>query len=254
MKEPRADETLWQKTQYANLIRYKPSKKYFARIRINGKLIRRSLKTSVLSVAKLRLGDLEKKERQLAEHQTAAADGRTKFGDALAIYEQRLKGDASLKPRTREYHEQRIKALVRSWPELKQTELRNITKSDCLNWSPTFSQGRSPTAFNHTVGILRQILEIGVESGVRYDNPARFVKRLSERSEKPHLPETNQFEQFVTEIENGGGGFSKPCADLVRFMAFGGFRKTEAANTCWSDCDFARGKIAVKGDRQTTVS
>ena len=251
MKEPRADETLWQKTQYANLIRYKPSKKYFARIRISGKLIRRSLKTSVLSVAKLRLGDLEKKERQLAEHQTAAADGRMSFGDALDIYEQRLKGDASLKPRTREYHEQRIKALLRSWPELKQTELRNITKSDCLNWSPTFSQGRSPTAFNHTVGILPEILEIGVESGVRYDNPARFVKRLSERSEKPHLPEINQFEQFVTEIENGGGGFSKSCADLVRFMAFGGFRKTEAANICWSDCDFARGKIAVKGDPVT---
>ena len=205
----------------------------------------------MLSVAKLRLGDLEKKERQLAEHQTAAADGRMSFGDALAIYEQRLKGDASLKPRTREYHEQRIKALLRSWPELKQTELRNITKSDCLNWSPTFSQGRSPTAFNHTVGILRQILEIGVESGVRYDNPARFVKRLSERSEKPHLPEINQFEQFVTEIENGGGGFSKSCANLVRFMAFGGFRKTEAANIRWADCDFARGKIAVKGDPVT---
>ena len=105
MKEPRAKESPWQRTQYANLIRYKPSKKYFARIRISGKLIRRSLKTSVLSVAKLRLGDLEKKERQLAEHQTAAADGRMSFGDALAIYEQRLKGDASLKPRTREYHE-----------------------------------------------------------------------------------------------------------------------------------------------------
>src|SRR6266487_4553605 len=97
MKELRVDETLWQKTQYANLVRYKPSKKYFARIRISGKLIRRSLKTSVLSVAKLRLGDLEKKERQLAEHQTAAADGRMSFGDALSIYEQRLKGDVSLK-------------------------------------------------------------------------------------------------------------------------------------------------------------
>jgi integrase len=252
MTEPNAeDESLWQKTQYANLIRYKPSKAYFARIRINGKLIRRSLKTSVLSVAKLRLGDMEKKERQLAEHQRAAANGRMSFGDALDIYEQRLKGDASLKPRTREYHEQRIKALVQSWPELKQTELRNITKSECLNWAARFSQERSATAFNHTVGILRQILEIGVDAGVRYDNPARFIKRLSERSKKPQLPETNQFEAFVTEMENGGGGFSKSCANLVRFMAFGGFRKTEAANITWSDCDFARGKIAVKGDPVT---
>jgi len=36
----KGDDFLWQKTQCANLIRYKPSKAYFARIRIGGKLIR----------------------------------------------------------------------------------------------------------------------------------------------------------------------------------------------------------------------
>jgi hypothetical protein len=45
---------IWQKTQYANLIRYVPSGNYFARLRVNGNLIRKSLKTDVLSVAKLR--------------------------------------------------------------------------------------------------------------------------------------------------------------------------------------------------------
>ena len=49
----------WQKTSYANLIRYVPSGTYFARVRVAGKLIRRSLKTDVLTVAKLRLADLE---------------------------------------------------------------------------------------------------------------------------------------------------------------------------------------------------
>ena len=44
----KGDGQVWQKTPYANLIRYKPSKTYFARIRIGGKLIRRSLKTTVL--------------------------------------------------------------------------------------------------------------------------------------------------------------------------------------------------------------
>jgi hypothetical protein len=35
----------WQKSPYANLIRYKTSDTYFARVRIKGKLIRRTLKT-----------------------------------------------------------------------------------------------------------------------------------------------------------------------------------------------------------------
>ena len=49
----------WQKTQYTNLIRYVPSGKFYARLRVKGKLIRKSLKTDVLSIAKLRLGDFE---------------------------------------------------------------------------------------------------------------------------------------------------------------------------------------------------
>jgi len=49
-----------QTTPYANLIRYVPSKMYFARFRVRGKLIRKSLKTDRISIAKLRLADLEK--------------------------------------------------------------------------------------------------------------------------------------------------------------------------------------------------
>ena len=56
----------------------------------------------MLSVAKLRLEDLEKKERQLAEHVAAATNGKRTFGDAMEIYRLKLTGDASSKRRTRE--------------------------------------------------------------------------------------------------------------------------------------------------------
>ncbi len=56
---------LWQKTPVLNLVRYVPSRVLFARIRVEGKLIRRSLKPQVFSAAKLRLADLEKAERQV---------------------------------------------------------------------------------------------------------------------------------------------------------------------------------------------
>jgi len=47
-------------------IRYKPNGNYFGRVRVNGKLIRRSLKTHVLSVAKLKLSDFLQDNRRLA--------------------------------------------------------------------------------------------------------------------------------------------------------------------------------------------
>lgn len=241
----------WQKTNFSNLVRYVPSGKYFARIRVRGKLVRQSLKTDSLSVAKLRLTDLEKRERQAAENLAAVANGKMTFLDALAIYRPRIEGDASLKPRTKAYYAERITALLKSWPELEKKDVRAITKTECLNWAARFGANASPTAFNHTVSTLRGLIDVGVEVGARYDNPAKAIKRLKDRQKTLDLPEQEQFENFVAEIESSGSGFSKPCAELVRFLAFGGFRKSEAKEVQWQDCDFEKGAIIVRGDPVT---
>jgi hypothetical protein len=90
MKESRnkpKSDTPWQKTQYSNLIRYVPSGTYFARVRVHGKLIRKTLKTDVLSVAKLRLGDQEKTLREQSNTQAALDSGKMSFGDLLVAYQ-----------------------------------------------------------------------------------------------------------------------------------------------------------------------
>jgi len=56
-KNPESD-SLWTKAPVANLVRYEPSGIYFARAKVRGKLVRKSLDTNVLSVAKLRLADV----------------------------------------------------------------------------------------------------------------------------------------------------------------------------------------------------
>jgi integrase len=241
----------WQKTPYANLVRYKSSGIYFARFRVRGKLIRRALKTTQISVAKLRLADLEKQERQRAEHQTAVADGTMAFGDALAIYKERLAGDGSLKPRSKDYRLERIAALMKSWRGLETTDIRKISKSDCLAWAARFGQQAAPSNFNNTVGTLRLILDVGVEAGARYDNPARFIKRVRVLPKKLQLPSEDQFLALVEAIEKADGGWNHRCADLVRFLAFGGFRKGEAATITWGDCDMDKGEIVVRGDVET---
>ncbi len=85
-----ASKALWLKTPHANLVRYVPSGIYFSRIRVRGKLIRRSLKTNKLAVAKLRLGDLEKVGCQRVEVQGPIVSGNMRFGDALAVSRYRL--------------------------------------------------------------------------------------------------------------------------------------------------------------------
>ena len=83
-------DSVWQKTHFSNLSRYKPSQVYFARFRVKGKLIRRSLKTDQISVAKLRLADLEKSEPQRTQSAHAVANGKMTFGDALEVFKTRV--------------------------------------------------------------------------------------------------------------------------------------------------------------------
>ncbi len=80
----------WQKTPITNLVRYKPSGFLFARIRINGKLIRRTLNTKTLTVAKLRLSDLERTERGNSDLNAAYTEGKMTFGEAMAMFGERV--------------------------------------------------------------------------------------------------------------------------------------------------------------------
>jgi len=93
MKTNSSDNTdpRWQKTPVANLIRHVQSGNYYARIRVRGKLIWKSLKTDRISVAKLRLSDFHREEGQRAAAQTAVTRGKMTFADALETYRERLK-------------------------------------------------------------------------------------------------------------------------------------------------------------------
>jgi integrase len=245
---PSASKKAWQKTQYSNLVRYAPSGTYYARFRVRGKLIWKSLKTDRITVAKLRLSDLEKAERGAAEQESEVRRGKMSFGDALAEFMAGIEAKPSLKPRTKAYYSERVDALKKSWPELEKTDARQITKADCRGWAGRFAAQSSPVAFNHTASVLRRAFDVAVELGARYDNPAASIEWMKERPKKLRLPEPGQFEHLLREIENCGWVNARQSADMVRFLAYGGFRKTEAINILWRDCDFPNGCIAVKGD------
>src|ERR1019366_4791270 len=124
--------------------------------------------TNKITVAKIRLADLEKNERQRVEVRGIVANGNMRFGDALAIFRGRLHNDGSLKPRTKAFREERIAALLNSWPELEDCEVRKISKQDCLTWAVGYAQNASPQCFNTSLATLRMITEVAIEAGARY--------------------------------------------------------------------------------------
>jgi integrase len=259
-------ESPWEKSSISNLVRWKSSKIYFARVKIGVRLIRKSLDTPIMSVAKNRLAELIKEERDRAESVRPGMQGKLTFGEAVKVYLERLDGSPDLKPATKKYRRQCVAAILKTWPGLETTDVRKITKGACHEWAHRLRQqgtkfrppgakkeraGISSSRFNNTVTTMRQILKIAVEMGILVLSPVRDIKRAREIPKELTLPSRAHFPEFVKLIEESGAGQAKDCADLVRFLAFSGCRIGEAQTVRWVDIDWEREELVVRGDALT---
>jgi hypothetical protein len=131
---------VWETTAVQNLIRYRPAGTYFARFKINGKPILKSLKTTVFSVAKQRLPDMMRENRAKLESVTAVAIGKMTVRDAARVYLEKICSNVSLKPRSKDYREMMIDFINRSCPALFGTDVRRVSERDC-NVTGRFCRG-----------------------------------------------------------------------------------------------------------------
>ena len=246
-------ESLWTKAPVANLVRYEPSGIYFARAKVRGKLIRKSLDTNVLSVAKLRLADVLDTEHKAVGASNTKIIGKMTFGDALAIFQDRQKNATEIKESTKDYNERAAADLLKTWSGLEGMDVKRITKQDCLQWRADFGKRYSATVTNGTLSILRRVFDIVLEAGVRYDNPARTkeVKRARVRRKELRLPEPDQFIALVTHVRGNGSGKGGHCADAIEFFSYAGPRLKEAARIFGRDCSFLKNEIVIRGDPKT---
>src|SRR5437867_935863 len=240
----------WERTRLQNLVRHK-SGRYYARAFAGGKEVWKSLKTSHFSVAEARLAEFLKEHRERRSNGNGEVSAKMTFGEAAAIHLRNLDDNLSIKPRTRHYWRQRLAALIKSWPGLNETEVRKITHTDCKKWVSTYAKTASPTNYNNTVAILRHILNVAIEAGVIYSNPAAALKRAAIRGKEIALPTIEKFNALVVEMRAGHSRDSINCADFALGLAVTGMRKGEANALEWRDVDFEGGEIVVRGDPET---
>jgi integrase len=246
---------VWNKTGRDNLVRHK-SGRYYARVFGKGKEVWKSLKTSHYSVAQARLAEFLKDHRQRVGNggsggKDSSISAKMTFGEAATSHLRDLDNNVKIKPRTRAYYRERLRALEKNWPNLSTTEIRKITPGDCKEWAGRYGRIAAPTNFNNTVALLRHVFAVAVEAGVIYGNPAAAVKRAQLRPKEIALPSSEKFNAMVEEMRNGRGRFSRHCADFVEGLAYSGMRLGEANTLEWRNLDFAASEIAVRGDAVT---
>ena len=76
-----------------HLLQYVSNGNYYGRIKVDGKVIRESLKTAVWTTAKLRLTDSLKGQQEARGHVAPA-----RFSEAVVLFERELENDTTIKP------------------------------------------------------------------------------------------------------------------------------------------------------------
>ena len=260
----------WERTNVTNLLRNGQSGTYYARVKVNGKEKWRTLKTKVFSIAKLKMGDVEKEERSkglIATSEALPQGGETTVERFINIYLTRTKDDPALRPATRSRRETAVKAILKTWRDLPFRDARRVTPTDCRQWAAsalrdgtgfiapkakTVRKGMSPSSFNKCVDTLRAIFEITREYGMAYRNPLEGVSKARMRQKRLELPSVAQFHAIVKAVAEAGARQSKDCAEMVRLLAFSGARLAEATALRWRDVDAEKGRLTVAGTKSAS--
>jgi len=270
-KSSAANPDGWQRTNVTNLLKNGRSGRYYARVKVNGKEKWRALDTTLFSVAKLKLPDVEKQLRA-AGKVTNSKDApertpETSVGRFIAAFRTRTENDASLAPATKSRRDISIKALLKTWPDLASRDARRVTPNDCKTWSAnalrlgtgfvapkarTVRKGMSPSAFNKCVEVLKAVFEIARENGVIYLNPAGDVARAKLTAKRLDLPTGAQFYVLTKSVAEAGARQSADCADMVRLLAFSGVRLQEGIALRWRHVDTANNRLTVPGTKSAT--
>ncbi len=180
-----------------NLLQYISTGMYDARVKAGGKLVRRKLRTDIYSKALLRLGDFLKEQRSKAPRSDNAP---TTFAEAQLRFEAELEARHDLQARAKEYRRGCHKVLRKSWPGLAELRLTRITENACNEWATKFRAANySPHYFNQTLATLRHVLE----QGELNPDPARKVKRVGVKLRELKLPEPDQFQRLLANLEQG---------------------------------------------------
>lgn len=140
-----------------NLIQYVSNGNYYGRIKIDGKVIRESLKTGVWTTAKLRLTDFLK-----AHQESRNRIDPPKFREAEELFKSELESETGMKPDSKQYRLWCLLKLERTWPELLNLRLNEITPQACKEWVAKLSHEIADHYFNNTIGTLKQVINVGI--------------------------------------------------------------------------------------------
>src|SRR5260370_31620489 len=226
-----------------SLYRYSSNGVYYARIKSEGKEIRRSLRTTDRTLARRNLTALKDELRQVDRSQ-----GRVTLAELCDCY---LKTIQHQKPKTVERKTFIIGRIKRDWPTGALTQATRIRPSDVDLWLSRYPFGSASR--NLHIACVKEVFTLAVRDRMIAISPAahlRYAKR-----EKPIrlTPTFEQFKAIIVDVRaQVFNADAQDSADFLEFLGLAGLGQAEASSLTRADVDFDAKRIITF--RQKTVT
>jgi integrase len=222
-KPERQPDSDWVKSRYANVYKYAPSGMYFVHAKVRGHLVRRSLKTKSIEIAKDRAAEILEGERQRLARKPE--DGVT-FANLAEEFLNGIRSDTDMKPNAKRYRETTLAAIKATWPALWDSALDSHKPEAFATWAKALRDSYSPTRYNGTLETIRAIMRLAVKRGVFASDPTADIERAPVKLKPPKLPDAAKFQELLNRLDAEPSRHH--AARFVRFLAFCGARPAAA--------------------------
>ncbi|HEV3099498.1 MAG TPA: hypothetical protein VGY75_07265, partial [Candidatus Udaeobacter sp.] len=216
------------------LYRYSPNGVYYARIKTDGKEIKRSLKTTDREIAKRELAQFRDEQRQLDRSQNRLT--------LTELCDRHLKTVQHQKPKTVERKTFIVGRVKNDWPTGKLTQIAKIRPSDVDVWLSRYPFGTASR--NLHISCVKELFALAVRDRIIPASPAAHL-RYARRERR--IQSTPTFEQFKAIIADVGAqpfnADAQDSADFLEFLGLAGLGQAEASSLTRADVDFEADRI-----------
>jgi integrase len=216
---------------------------YYARIKADGKEIKRSLKTTDRAFAQRALATFRDEQRQIDRSQ-----GKLTLAELCDRY---LKTVQHQKPKTVERKTFIVGRIKTHWPTGRLSQVSKVKPSDVDLWLSQYRFGSASR--NLHISCVKELFNSAVRDRIITASPAAHLR--SAKREKP-IRLTPTFEQFKAIIADVRGQYfnadAQDSADFLEFLGLAGLGQAEAGSLTPADVDLQTGRIITYRHKTST--
>ena len=217
---------------------------YFAWFSVNGKQIKKSLKTFDRELARRRLAELRQNAQRV--HGQGESQRALRFEEVAEMWLESVKSEIKFSSWDR-----RGVCIRGLEPYFLGLPFRSITLHEVEKWKVERGAQIAPRTFNKELETLSLLFRYARDvKGIVLEDLVAKVKKRKAATPVIIIPSKAEFGRLVKEMRKEPQ--ARAAADFVEFLAYSGMRRGEALSICWQDVDFSEKRLVVTGGETGT--